>query len=321
MSTLIFGHPVSDSEVATEFAKFIKEYRSQYDSLEETVKRYNIFADNYRRIVEHNLADKYMKLGVNQLADMTQEEASAYLGLNEPLDYPPGTRAHVKPSGEIKSILNWKTKGAVTRVKNQGKCGSCWAFTAVGALEGLHAIKKGSLVEFSEQELVDCTLGGAYGNKGCHNGRLDVAFQYVIDHGISKESAYEYKARNGKCLKKPKFFRIKDFATVEQYNHDQLLEALNIGPVAVAVNGDSFNFYYYTTGIIHEDCGEGREANHAVLLVGAGVSKTGILYWIVKNSWGTKWWGKQGYGKILRRTGKGSGVCKIASYAAYPVLD
>ncbi len=317
---VVFGHPVSDSEVAAEFSKFVKEYRTNYDSVEETVRRYNIFADNYRRIVEHNIADNEVKLAVNQFADTTEEEFRAYLGYRKPTDFNPCTRSHYRPHGEIKVILDWREKNFVARVKYQANCGSCWAFGAVGALESLHAIKTGKFVEFSEQELVDCTLREPYGNNGCHGGFSENAFNYVRERGISTESEYGYEARDWMCRKRSNSFEIGGCVPIAEGDSEQLLEALNIGPVAVGVSAANFRFKFYSTGIITKGCGEGTGIDHVILLVGAAIeSSTGTPYWIVKNSWGTHW-GDKGYVYIKRTSNNEHSVCMIADEAVYPVL-
>ncbi len=318
-TVMIFGHPVSDSEVATEFGKFVKQYHTHYDSIEETVKRYNIFADNYRKIVEHNLVDKEVKLAVNQFADMTEEEFRTYLGHRKPTYPLVCTYIHNKPYGEIKKVLDWREKNVVTRVKYQANCGSCWAFATVGALESLHAIKTGELVEFSEQELVDCTHEKPYENNGCDGGYVQSAFNYVRACGISKESEYQYVAKVQKCNKQSNSFSTSGCAWVSSGDNDKLLEALNIEPVAVGVSAANFKFRFYSSGIIKKNCGENRILDHGVLLVGAAIeSSTGTPYWIVKNSWGANW-GEYGYVYIMRSSGKDQSVCKIAESASYPI--
>lgn len=258
----VLGREVSDSEVVAEFGKFVQEYRMTYDSLEEKIKRYSIFANNYRRIVEFNSRDEDVKLGVNQFADMTEEEFRSRPGLSMPSDI--DLRCKEKHhKGEVREVLDWREKNVVTSVKNQGGCGSCWAFSAIGALEGLHAIKKGSLVEYSEQELVDCTLNKQYFNFGCHGGMSDRAFKYIADSGISTESEYGYEGDDLTCRKVSRPFKISGCVQVSPGDSQQLLEALNIGPVSVFISSGSFKFMFYSSGIIQRACD--HKMDHVVL--------------------------------------------------------
>jgi len=307
---------VSDAEVTVQFGKFLNEFGKKYDTLEETIKRYNIFAENYRYIEEHNAKVSDYKLGVNQFADLTLEEFKAkYLSYKKPAI--PCTLKHIK--GEVKTEIDWRDKGKVTRVKNQGSCGSCWAFSAIGAVESLHAIKKSTnpLAEFSEQELVDCSVGWG-DNHGCRGGDMSQAFEYIAENGISTEQEYPYEARDGKCRKKSKAYTLKGCVNVTHDSNDELLEALNLQPVSVAVKANNRAFMFYRSGIITDGCGrDSDELDHGILLVGAAVSN-GTPYWIVKNSWGASW-GMKGFVQIKRDTGKSHGVCGIAMENSYPV--
>ena len=299
-----------------EFAKFMKEHGKKYDSLQEIMKRYSIFMDNYNYIEEHNKVNTDFKLAINQFADLTPEEFKAmYLSTKPTTGH--CKIAHVK--GEAKTVVDWREKGMVSRVKNQGSCGSCWAFSAIGALESLHAIKKGTpVVEYSEQELVDCDRTE---NMGCKGGDMDLAFEYVQKNGISTEAEYPYEGRDGKCRKKSKALQIDGCTAVAADDSDQLLEALNHGPVSVAVKANNRAFMYFRSGIITSGCGTNAdELDHGILLVGAAMAESvGTPYWIVKNSWGTSW-GMKGYVQIKRDTGKGNGVCGIAMDNSYPVM-
>ena len=309
----------SDAEVTLEFGKFLKQFGKKYDTMEDTIKRFHIFEENFKYIQEHNAMNDDFKLGVNQFADLTLEEFKAKYLSRKPSVTNPCTIKHVP--NEAKPEIDWREKGVVARVKNQGSCGSCWAFSATGALEGLHAIKKGTpLVEFSEQELVDCSVGYA-DNHGCDGGDMCQAFEYVKDHGISTEQDYPYEGRDRKCRKKTEGFKIAGCVNVTADDSHALLEALNYGPVSIAVKADNRAFMYYRSGIISSGCGsESDELDHGILLVGAAIDKTsGTPYWIVKNSWGS-FWGLSGYAHIKRDTAKGHGVCGIAMEDSYPVL-
>ena len=314
LAGVVICRVVMEAEVTMEFSKFMKEHNKVYTTLDELQSRYNIFMDNYMAIVEHNRVNKDFELGVNQFADMTLAEIKErFLKKREGLT--PCTLKHTKvpPQTEI----DWRKKNAVSQVKNQGNCGSCWAFSTTGALEGLHAIKKGSLVEYSEQELVDCSR--SYGNEGCNGGDMSAAFEYVKDKGISTEAEYPYEGRDRTCRKKSNSFQVSGCVNVTHNNNDELLEALTIGPVSIAVKANNVAFMYYRSGIIKSGCGrESDELDHGITLVGASVDN-GTPYWICKNSWGRSW-GQAGYVYIKRDTGMGPGVCGIAMEDSYPVL-
>ena len=314
LAGVVICRVVMEAEVTMEFSKFMKEHNKVYTTLDELQKRYDIFSENYMAIVEHNRVDRDFEMGVNQFADMTLAEIKERFLKKRALDIP-CTLKHTKTAP--KTEIDWRNLKAVSPVKNQGNCGSCWAFSTVGALEGLHAIKKGSLVEYSEQELVDCSR--SYGNEGCNGGDMSAAFQYVKDHGISTEAEYPYEGRDRTCRKKSNSFQVAGCVNVTHNDNDELLEALTIGPVSIAVKANNMAFMYYRSGIIKSGCGrESDELDHGITLVGAAI-ESGTPYWICKNSWGRSW-GQSGYVYIKRDTGKSSGVCGIAMEDSYPVF-
>jgi cathepsin L len=214
---------------------------------------------------------------------------------------------------KLAGALDWRQKGAVTPVKNQGQCGSCWAFSAVAALEGAHAVSTGSLVPLSEQQLNDCSW--AQGNEGCNGGLMDQSFQYVISNkGITTGAAYPYTARDGKCKTDvPVAATISSYVNVEANSEDSLMKAINLGPVSVAIQASSMAFQFYSGGVL-SDKSCGTNLDHGVTLVGYG-TENNVDYWIVKNSWGGSW-GESGYIRMVR----GQNQCGIAADACYPVV-
>ncbi|NWU88087.1 CATS protein, partial [Onychorhynchus coronatus] len=198
----------------------------------------------------------------------------------------------------------------------QGACGSCWAFSAVGALEAQVKLKTGNLVSLSAQNLVDCS--GMYGNKGCAGGFMTEAFQYIIDnHGIESEESYPYTAQNGTCRYNASASAASCSRYVELPPGDEaaLRDAVaTVGPVAVAIDATRPSFFLYRAGV-YDDPQCTQEVNHGVLVVGYG-SLDNKEFWLVKNSWGV-WFGDSGYIRMARNA---SNRCGIASYASYPVV-
>lgn len=240
--------------------------------------------------------------------------------LNENVDhyFIPELHQTDKDDDDLPKEVDWTKKGVVARVKNQGSCGSCWAFSAVAAMESANAIKNGKLVELSEQELIDCSYNE--GNRGCEGGWMHKAFQYVIDnHGIDTESSYIYQAKDQKCQKENKTIgaTITKYINVTEKSEAALRRAVaKFGPVSVAIDAGSPYFSAYKSGVFdYENCSQ-DSLNHGVVAVGYGKTEDGKEYWLVKNSWG-KVWGMNGY--ILMSRNKNN-QCGIATKASYPII-
>jgi len=219
--------------------------------------------------------------------------------------------------------VDWRASGAVTDVKSQGQCGACWAFATTGALEGAWKIGTGTLIDFSEQQLVDCT--GEYGMRGCGGGNVETAIQYGASQPICNEMSYQYTASQGQCRSRSctvaiPIGGIKQYRQVPRESEQALLTAVAQQPVAVSIEADKFVFQVYQKGIIKGmTCGTSG-VDHAVLVVGYG-SDGGEPYWIIKNSWGSQW-GEGGYARIARGGDAGPfGVCLILSDPVYAVID
>jgi len=294
-ATVLFTQ-VEKTSAISEFEAWKVEFGVKFESAFENAYREKVFLQNKAKIAIHN-SDKTQtyEMGVNQFTAHTAEEfQQQFLGLVVPENY-----ISVESNAEVISVgdVDWTTQGAVTPVKNQGQCGSCWAFSTTGSLEGLSKIAYGTLMSFSEQQLVDCS--GSYGNQACNGGLMDNAFKFVKDHGIVLESEYAYKAVKGTCQKTGGDFKISGYTDIKDCN--TLATALAKWPVSIAV--DATNWSSYKSGVF-KNCS--NKLNHGVTLV--GVSGQG---WKVKNSWGTSW-GESGF--ITLAVGNTCGMCNMASY-------
>jgi C1A family cysteine protease len=304
-----------DKAMQADFAQFAADYDKSY-SVEEVFSRFENFRANSLMIKEHNAKGLPWTMAMNEFGDMTWEEFhSVFTGFKgESRRLGDSFGMHEAVEGQvIADSLDWNAKGAVTPVKNQGQCGSCWAFSTTGAIEGAHEIATGKLVSVSEQELVDCA--GSEGNQGCNGGLMDNAFEWVIKNGgIAEEDNYTpYAGKDGKCNKDaPKDVKISGYKDVKKGSETDLMSAVNVGPVSIAIEADQSGFQFYSGGVFSGTCG--KQLDHGVLLTGYGTD-SGTDYWSVKNSWGASW-GDNGYIKLVR----GKDQCGLADAASYPTV-
>lgn len=300
------------------FEEFKTTFNKVYFSSSEEQFRHDIFYDNLQRIIKHNRYNHDFKLKMNHFGDLYSHEFfnSHLLQHKYHLNY----QLVESFFDQLPKEINWVEKGAVTPVKNQGQCGSCWAFSTTGALEGLNYIQNHKLVSFSEQQLMDCS--DKEGDAGCGGGLMDYAFQYVIDaDGICKEVDYPYTEHNGTCHTCKENFKIKGFKDVKVNNETALQHIVAKQPVSVAIQADSFELQFYSSGVFTGNCGEpgNFQLDHGVLVVGYGTdNKTKKDYWYVKNSWGSMW-GDKGYFKLQRNVINNDGACGIAMNPSYPI--
>merc|ERR1719440_2385274 len=285
--------PLGDDEYNTLWKAFKTDFKKAYDTVEEHAARFSTFKDNVEFIKAHNAKSEEhgYTVGINQFADMSSAEFKKTM-LTYRADLKKPNPTPILDESNLADSVDWVAKGAVTPVKNQGQCGSCWAFSTPGSVEGAYQIATGKLLSFSEQQLVDCS--GSYGNQGCNGGLMDNAFKYYLGKGkgATLEASYPYTGRDGTC--KSGFtvaVSIKKFTDVKANDEDALAAAVTTQPVSVAV--DARKWQNYKNGVF-SGCGAIHMLDHGVLAVGYTSDS-----WKIKNSWGTSW-GEKGFIRITR---------------------
>jgi hypothetical protein len=313
--------------IDAEFDAWRLKYNKEYDSTEEHVNRLQVFKNNARVVEEHNTANYSWTLGLNEFADLTSEEFGQRLGL-QPRENAVRGDPHVLSGVAPADAVDWRTKNAVTPVKNQGGCGSCWAFSTIVSLEGQSAIKGGKLTSLSEQDLVDCVKNVKLNSSdqeccdGCQGGLMDYAFKYLIDSQSGSddtEASYAYTGANDKCsfsASKTGGSVVKSFTDVT--DEKSLLDAVNtVGPISVGVDAN-IGWQLYHGGVMDPwaviGCSsDPKKMDHGVAVVGYGTDSKD--YWIIKNSWGASW-GEKGFLRLVRN----KNACGVANGAVYPVV-
>jgi len=308
------------------FWNWVHQHGKEYNSMQEVQFRQAVWEANVHRIEQHNAKSVGWRMDVNKFADLTPYEFQELYVSGGFLDAEHQQRSMVprfnnfvwKNNASLPSSVDWTTQGAVTPVKNQGQCGSCWAFSTTGGLEGAYFLSNGTLLSLSEQQLVDCA--GSTGNQGCNGGLMDDAFTYIHENGgLTTEANYPYTAQDGVCnAKKEKqvVASLKSYTDVPANSDAALMNAIAQQPVSVAVEADQNSFQFYSGGVMTAACG--TNLDHGVLAVGYGTD-AGKDFYKVKNSWGADW-GEAGYIRLGRGASYngGAGQCGILSAASYP---
>ncbi|XP_022144382.1 cysteine protease RD19A-like [Momordica charantia] len=304
------------------FENFKLKFGKSYGSSEEHDYRFRVFQANLRRARRHQKLDPGAVHGVTRFSDLTEAEfRSNFVGVNRlrlPAD---AQKAPILPTEELPSDFDWRDLGAVTPVKDQGSCGSCWSFSAVGAVEGANFLSTGNLVSLSEQQLVDCDHEcdpEEYGacDAGCNGGLMNSAFEYILKAGgLEREEDYPYtgtdrgpcKFQNGKVAAS-----VANFSVISKDAEQIAANLVKNGPLAIAIN--AVFMQTYIGGVSCPYICSKRNLNHGVLLVGYGSGAFAPIrlkekpYWIIKNSWGERW-GENGYYFIC----KGHNTCGAES--------
>lgn len=328
LALIVCAHAaVVTQEVQTQFAQFTKTHGKVYGD-EEYVHRQQVFAANMEKIRKLNLERPRTNFGVTEYADLTAEEfraarlSTAIEGRPEGVPNAPlYDQAHIDA---LPTSWDWREKGAVTGVKNQGQCGSCWSFSTTGNVEGQWFLAGNKLTSLSEQNLVDCdhTCGKYRGfdgcDAGCNGGLQPNAFTYIIKNGgIDTEASYPYEGENLSCRFNAANIGAKiDNYTMVSENEEQMMAYLHEhGPISIAA--DAAEWQFYISGVFEGPCG--TSLDHGILIVGYG-TETDMFgtykYWIVKNSWGTSW-GIDGYMHIIR----GVGECGLNLFASSAIIN
>ncbi|PNT78134.1 senescence-specific cysteine protease SAG39 [Brachypodium distachyon] len=312
----------ADNAMAARHEQWMAQFGRVYKDPAEKAHRLEVFKANVAFIESFNAENHEFWLGANQFADLTNDEFRASKtnkGIKQGgvRDAPTGFKYSDVSIDALPASVDWRTKGAVTPIKNQGQCGSCWAFSAVAATEGVVKLSTGKLVSLSEQELVDCDVHGV--DQGCMGGWMDDAFKFIIKNGgLTTEANYPYTGEDDKCKSNETVnvaATIKGYEDVPANDESALMKAVAHQPVSVVVDGGDMTFQLYAGGVMTGSCGV--EMDHGIAAIGYGATSNGTKYWLMKNSWGTTW-GEKGFLRMAKDIPDKRGMCGLAMKPSYP---
>jgi len=315
---------------ADDFEDFNARYGKTYNNADvatyEAVRA--TYEANMQKVAEQNAKDQSLKFGENQFADLTVEQYNVEAGFgNRPTELmgnQPYLGVHVQGDEALADSIDWRAQGAVTPVKDQGGCGSCWAFSAIGAIESAWIIAGGARISMSEQQILDCDR-----NVGCKGGSALFALAYESGVDVCSQKSYPYKAKEGSCksgctvaMPAGSIIGVRRLNLSGTATASQMMSAIQQQPVSVSVSGGQESFKLYKSGVLSSGCG--GALNHATVVVGYGnlvyQNSLGVSisegYWLVKNSWG-KTWGQDGY-IMISQSGN---TCGILSAPVYPAIS
>jgi len=302
------------------FEEYVRDFHKHYD-IHDYLKHSRTFQKNLATIIAHNKNPVHTwKMAVNKFADLDEHQMKTFYGWNHKMGrawrsrYPMADLSSLPPVSDLPPTVDWRNASIVTPVKDQGMCGSCWAFAATECIESNVAQQTGNLVVLSEQNMVDCTPNPQHcgGTGGCSGATAELGFSYVMDKGIASEDDYPYTGSDGDCDETiAKTSSISNFVVLPQNNYSALVAAVaTVGPIAVTVAASPWSFY--SSGVF-TGCpkpNEDVDLNHGVQLVGYGTDAKDGDYWLVRNSWG-EGWGEGGYIRIQKHSDGDTKWCGI----------
>jgi cathepsin L len=302
------------------FDNWIIQNNKNYETEDYKQYRFGIYKANMEYIENHNRQNRGFTLAMNQFGDLTSEEyARIYLRSRMNATVQVGKRSEpVRKDFAVPDSVDWRTKGVVGPVENEGQCGSCWAFVSSEAVASACAIKHGKYVLLSVQQIIDCS--GSFGNDGCNGGLPDQAFQYIIaNKGLDTWASYPYTAQDGNCNWNPANVgscTITAYKDVTPGSETDLVTAIVLEPIATAIDASQTSFQFYSSGVYYDPNCSSTQLDHGVFIIGYG-SSNGTDYYLVQNMWGTSW-GMDGYIWMSRNRDNN---CGIATAASYPIVS